>query len=373
MKKTGLLLTSLIIIFFAASCSLLRTSSKPYTRVTPLTDTTVLRDGSLVYALPRTMFTVKVELERTIELSGPYAAYADELLGLRNVILHENENWAVRSVAVSSHEEADPSEFYVIESNTLVQPNYLALRKEGLIFDLYPRTSSRITDESDGKEIDVSRFRSFDLGSDEYYRVQTDTVYKRVSVDEQFIRIPYTVEKRKKFSDAQLAERAARRLMDLRDGKFLILMGEANVFPQSSAAIDEINRMERELTELFTGKSIIDIRTFTYSIVPEKRMVGEEVEIFRFSEVTGPETADSESGMPVVMELMPEEKTRDIAVIAADPADALSSVPGRVYYRIPDIVNVTVRLGDETLYNSRKLVCQFGKVMQLPANYIIGK
>ncbi|HQH23451.1 MAG TPA: DUF4831 family protein [Bacteroidales bacterium] len=373
MKKTGLLLTYLMIILLAGSCSLFRNTSKSYTRVTPLSDTTVLREGSLIYALPRTMFTIKVELERTIELPGPYAGYADELLGLRNVILHENENWMIRSVSVSSHEEADPSEFYVIESNTQMQSNYLALRKEGLIFDLYPRTSARLIDESDGKEIDVSRFRSFDLGSDEYYRVQTDTVYKRVSVDEQFIRIPYIVEKRKKLSDAQLAEKAARRLMDLRDGKFMILMGEANVFPQSTAAIDEINRMERELTELFTGKTITDIRTFTYSLVPEKRMEGAEVGIFRFSELTGPEAVDSESGMPVVIEMVPERKTKDIAVISRGPADSSPSGPSRVYYRIPDIVNVKIRLGDETLYNSRKLVYQFGTVMQLPANYIIGR
>jgi hypothetical protein len=373
MKKSGLLLSFLMIIVFTGSCSLIRNSSKPYTSVTELADTTVLRDGSLVYALPRTMFTIKVEFERTIELPGPYAAYADELLGLQNVIMHENESWTIRSVSVSSHEEADPSEFYVIESNTLVQSNYLAFRKEGLIFDLYPRTSSRIIAESDGKEIDVSRFRSFDLGSDEYYRVQTDTVYKRVSVDEQFIRIPYIVEKRKKLSDAQLAERAARRLMDLRDGKFMILMGEANVFPQSNAAIDEINRMEKEFTELFTGKTITDIRTFTYNLLPEKGMEGKEVEIFRFSEVTGPEAVDSESGMPVVMELIPERKTKNIAVVARNPADAAPSVPGKVYYRIPDIVNVSVRLGDESLYNSRKLIYQFGTVMQLPANYIIGR
>ncbi|NLA49536.1 MAG: DUF4831 family protein, partial [Bacteroidales bacterium] len=93
MKKTGSFLTFLMIIFLAGSCSLIRKSSKPYIRVTALSDTTVLRDGSLVYALPRTMFTIKVEFERTIELPGPYAAYADELLGLQNVIMHENESW----------------------------------------------------------------------------------------------------------------------------------------------------------------------------------------------------------------------------------------------------------------------------------------
>jgi hypothetical protein len=39
-----------------------------------------------------------------------------------------------------------------------------------------------------------------------------------------------------KLTTEQLAERAAKRLMDLREGKFMVLIGEANVFPQDVAA-----------------------------------------------------------------------------------------------------------------------------------------
>ncbi len=373
MKRTSISLIFLFIMLFANSCHLIRKSPKVYTRVNPISDTTVIRDGCLIYALPRTVFNVKVEFERTIELPGPYANYAGELLGLTNVIMSENETWTIKSVSVSSHEEADPSEFYVIESNSIIQSNYLALKREGLILNINPQTFAGINGESEGKEIDIDQFRSFDLGSDEYYRVQTDTVYKRVSLDKQFIRIPYAVEQKKKLSDAQLAERAARRLMDLRDGKFLILTGEANVFPQNKAAIDEINNMEKELTELFTGKTIADIRTFTYHIIPEKEISANTIEVFKFSEMTGPEASDSESGIPVIMELVPEKKTKDLSVITRNTSTSSGPTEDKVYYRMPDVVNVMIKLGDEILYKSRKLVCQFGTVMQLPANYIIGK
>ncbi|HBE42351.1 MAG TPA: hypothetical protein DDW27_14325 [Bacteroidales bacterium] len=361
------------IMLITSSCFLTDRMAKPVTRVTPLSDTVVLRDGSLVYALPRSILTVRVEFERTIEIPGPYSRYAGELLGLDGVILHETESWLIRSVMVNSHEEADPSEFYVIESNTMVQSNVLTLKKEGLILDLNPQSFARVQSFAGGKEVDINQFRSWDLGSDEYYRVQTDTVYKRVSVDKQFIRIPYTVEQKRKLSEAQLAERAARRLMDLREGKFMILTGEANVFPQSEAAIVEINRMEKELTELFTGKTFTDIKTFTYSFSPDKDITGTPVEIFRFSEVTGPEEVDSEFGKPVIMELIPEKKTKDLTVVSRARPDPSSPVQDKLYYRIPDIVNVMVKYDDETLYKSRKLVYQFGEIMQLPANYIIGK
>ena len=153
-------------------------------------------------------------------------------------------------------EELDPSEFYVIESNTLFQTNVLALKKEGLILDLNPGIIYSAERQIGVKEQKINQFRSFDLGSDEYFQLQSDTAYRRVNVDSTFIRIPYIVEKKKRLTVDQLAEKAARRLMEMRDGKHLILTGEANVFPQSDAAINEMNRLEKEYTELFTGKTL---------------------------------------------------------------------------------------------------------------------
>ena len=92
------------------------------------------------------------------------------------------------------------------------------------------------------------------------FRIKGILLYKIVNVDTAFIRIPYLVEKKQKLTVDQLAEKAAIRLMELRDGKHLILTGETNVFPQNEAAINEINRLEKDYTELFTGKTLKDKR-----------------------------------------------------------------------------------------------------------------
>ncbi len=144
------------IMISTSSCFLTKGKVNPSTTVTHLTDTLALRDGSLVYALPRTVFTIRIEFERTIEIPGPYARYAGELLGLDDVILSEGENWSVKSVSLSSHEEADPSEFYVIESNTLMKSNVLALKKEGLILDLNPESQVNPNGIESGKEADLN-------------------------------------------------------------------------------------------------------------------------------------------------------------------------------------------------------------------------
>ena len=373
MKNTIRLTGLTLLVLFSLSCLTQKKLTGPDHFVAPLSDTTIIREGTLIYSLPMTVFTVTIVMERNIELPGPYAKYAGELLGLDDVIMDEGEHWSIENVSVDSHEEIDPSEFYVIESKSPLRTNALALKKEGVLLDINPGSNPERAGLIEGGEINLDQFRSYDLGSDEYYATVTDTAYRRVKADDQFIRIPYIVETKKKLSENQLAERAARRLMDLRDGKLLILTGEANVFPQSDAAINEINRMEKEYTELFTGKTITEMKRFTFQVIPEKDKSEETIPIFRFSEVKGPVNTSSETDANVTITLIPEQKTKDLTVITVAGNDPQSPRSDKLYYRMPDIVKMTIKIGDDTLYESRKLVYQFGEILQLPSYYIIGK
>ncbi len=356
----------------AFSCSTAR-MSEPQKVILPLSDAQAMRDGSIVYGLPRTVFTFTVEFERTILKPGPYARYASDLLGLDNVITGENEIWSIEGISVSSHDELDPSEFYIIQSNSLFQTNVLALTKEGLILDLNPGLMSSSGDIRLSNEQDINQFSNQDMGSDEYYMVQRDTAYKRLTIDSAFVRVPYVVEKKKRLTTDQLAERAAKRLMEIREGKHLILTGEANVFPQSDASINEMNRLEKEYMELFTGKTIRQKVINTYTIIPSRDNDKKQVALFQFSDLTGPVTGAGKGGTPVTLDIIPEQKTKDLAIIKKQTGEPAAQVYDKLYYRVPDMVNLRVSMGGDIYLNARKLVYQLGQVVQLPANYIIGK
>lgn len=371
MKPTTGISLLFAIIIITHSCSPDRKLAGSIS-VVPLSDTPP-NEGSIVYGLPRSVFTVVAELERTLELPGPYARYAADFLGLDNVIMSESETWSVKSISVNTNEELDPSEFYVVESSTLFQTDVLALKKEGLILDINPEIYYSGGNLTEINKSGSNQFRSFDLGSDEYFQLQRDTAYKRVNIDSSFIRIPYIVEKKRKLSIDQLAEKAAKRLMELRDGKHLILSGEANVFPQNEAPINEINRLEKEYTELFTGKTIRETRSFTCQIIPSKEMIGKPVVLFRLSELTGPLNVSNQGGKAVTIEFIPEQKTKDLTIVNKAKPKSEAPVYDKLYYRVPDVVNLKIAMGTEILFSSRRLVYQFGQVIQLPANYIIGK
>jgi hypothetical protein len=372
-KKAAEFLLFASIVFMIGSCTANKKVADSNIMILPLSDTVKIIDGSIIYALPRTVLNLNVEMVHTIQLPGPYSAYAAEMLGLSDAILSENESWSITGLTVTNHEEADPSEYYIIQSNTLFQTNVLSLKKEGLILDLNPAAFTGNGRISSVNESVDQQFKAFDMGSDEYYQMQSDTAYRRVAVDSTFIRIPYIVENKKRLSVAQMAEKAAKRLMEMREGKHLILTGEANVFPQSDAPIIEMNRLEKEYTELFTGKSITEKRRFSFQMIPEKEMSGKTVQIFQFSEALGPLKQGASGGIAVTAEFTPEQKTKDLTLISEHSSPQSTTVYDKLYYRIPDVVNMKISLGKDLLLNSRHLVYQFGEVVQLPANYIIGK
>jgi len=373
MQKSLKLIYLVVIVLAATSCALNRNFAGSKSVVTPLSDKTTVSDGSLVYGLPLTVVDVEIEAERVIEKPGPYSRFAGDLLGLTDVIKAENEFWTITGITVNTHEELDPEEFYVIEANSIFQTNILALKKSGLILDLNPGLYNTFKDKDQNDLNDLSNLGIYDLGSDEYFQDRRDTLYKIVSLDTAFVRIPYLVEKKQKLTIDQLAEKAAIRLMELRDGKHLILTGETNVFPQNEAAINEMNRLEKEYTELFTGKTLKEKRIFSYQVIPRKDLTDKHVTLCTFSELTGPAESSEKSGSPVIMEFNPEMKTRNLNIISGKSGASPAQKYDKLFYRVPDVVNVRIMIGNEVLNKSRKLIYQFGEIIRLPANYIIGK
>ncbi len=118
-----------------------------------------------------------------------------------------------------------------------------------------------------------------------------------------FIRVPYLVQKKNGMNLEEEAREAADRLLELREGRHMILTGETNVFPQDGAAINEINRLEREYMALFAGKTWSETRHFRFWLTPDPTMEGKKTTLFSFSETRGVLPAAGSAGIPVQVEM----------------------------------------------------------------------
>jgi hypothetical protein len=374
MKIRLIQIVVILISIITVSCFTKKVVMEPKTMILPLGDTVHLTDGSLVYGLPLTVLDIEVDVEKRIEKQGPYSKYANDLLGIKDIVNQDKETWSITGIRVNSFSELDPGELYVIQSNTLFQTNVLALRKSGLILDLNPEIYERSKELRKSKRPSDFQTGFLDMGADEYFVNQVDTAFRLLKLDTAFIKIPYLVEKKKQLTFDQLAEKAAKSLLEMRDGKHLILTGEANVFPQDKSALDEMNRLEKEYLALFAGKTWTESRSISYSLIPQKDMTGKPVTLFKFSTQTGLTDAAGKTGTPVNIQFIPVQKTKDLTVITRpDAKNEPAAKYDRLYYRMPEVVSVNIKMGEENLYNSRKLIYQFGQILQLPANYLIGK
>ncbi|MBS0010106.1 MAG: DUF4831 family protein [Bacteroidales bacterium] len=362
---------SAILLFMALhACTVVKeVPERINTRVLPLGDTVQLYEGSLVYALPQTVLDFTVIAEKTVQKAGPYHEHANALLGLRDVIANDQVLWSIKEVKIKSVQELDPSELYIMRSDGLIQTNAFNMMNAGLIMDVNPSVYRNREFDSRNYESDDKRIVYRDMGSDTYYDIEQDTAYRLVDVDTAFVRIPYVLERRRQLSLSEQAEHTARILLELREGRHLILTGEATVFPQDKAALDEINRLEDQYISLFAGKSHKSELKFDFSFVPDISMKNKPVIIFRFSRDNGVLDANDLSGRPVVIEMMTGDKAPAVSMMP----DTASSGYDKIYYRIPEVVDIRVTDGRRNLGGKRQLIYQFGKKVALPANYILGK
>lgn len=371
-KRIAFILPALAVL--AAGCSVIGGKSPGDITVMPLGDEVKVTDGSLVYALPLTVFEIDIIAEKRVDIPGPYARYADEMIGLDNVVVSEKESWRLADVSLNTVEELDPSQFYVIQGTTLMQTNMLALRKSGLVLDINPDRYHRTVSGNIHEDAALTGPLFPDRGAHEYASAKTDTAYRIVRADTAFIRVPYLVQKQEGMTVEEEAREAADRLLELREGRHMILTGETNIFPQDGAAINEINRLEREYTALFAGKSWTERRHYRIWITPEPEMANRMTTIFTFSELTGISTSAEGAGAAVQMEIIPSGKTGNLNMVERPVSGQKGKATGdRLFYRIPDVAEITFSMNGEELCKARKLIYQFGSKLALPANFIIGK
>jgi hypothetical protein len=372
---TRILFPAIIAItVLSAACSVQSRNSDSDIVVLPLGGEVKVTEGSIVYSLPLTVFEFAITATRTLAVPGPYADYAAEMIGLDNIIEQEHEYWTLTDVKLNTFEELDPENFYIIEGTSLMETNLLSLKESGLVLDINPAIYSRTGFSQTGQDGRETGNLFPDRGAYEYMATRTDTAYRVVKADTAFIRIPYLVQKKRGMTVKEEAREAADRLLELREGRHMILTGETNIFPQDGAAIDEINRLDREYTALFAGKTFTETRQYSIWLTPDLSMAGDKTTVFNFSAAQGVLPADSQGGIPVQIEMMPSGKTRDLKLVTRPVTSQKElTVRDRLYYRVPDVADLRVTAGEETLCASRKLVYQFGTTVTLPSNFIIGR
>lgn len=344
-------------------------------------------EGYLTYSLPRTVLVLEVEAVQENFYAGPYAAYAEKYLGI-TVPQEDNQSFYLKSVKMTPYVEPDHSKRYSVNvPNGNMDISFLKFSQMGLISfaDAHLGEETAWCFPVAGKSDFSDKGLSSNLVSESatlYRNNGKDSKYNETLVMQNVV-VEKSLEKK--------AAEAAKKLLDAREERYKIVVGDTDATYSGEAlqaAIDELARLEKEYLTLFTGYSEAQIQKARFDVVPQEGAMQKYI-AFRLSDTDGLVPADNLSGKPILLEVSPFEFAQTEVAKAEAKAEAAAKAQleetgkapktkapaekreARIYYRTPSICTVNVKNGVELLLQTRVPVYQLGQESSFPVNVIL--
>ena len=322
--------------------------------------------GAVVYSLPKTTVSIRVEARREAFTAGPYAAFAQKYLGVA-ARTQSGTTYTLQNITVTPYVEADTKARYTVTISDKSSTGFLQLCSQGLVV-MADNYTGRPAAWRFASQAGAERFEGIDplgnLGS------ETTTLYKAVRTDEGYERVPVTQDNVVEKSADRKAADAAAAIFSLREKRQQIATGDTDATFSGEAlqaAIDEITRLEERYLTLFYGISDVSTVEKTFDVTPEKDSKDQRYTAFRISDREGLLPGSANEGKAVVAEFQIEPLS------APESASDRGKENAAIRYRIPAITHLRLISDGTLLLDSRVPVYQLGEDASLPLNLLINR
>ncbi len=361
---------SLFILVFLAACS------KPVINVFKVDNARpVSKKSGFYYCLPRTYIKVEVVVDKTEQIKGPYAEYAEKYLALTNVISSNSTVYQISQYKLSTCSEPDPGQFYFVEmpAGSVCDQDGLkiALAESGLLISARAFADTVIAEKpvavfEEALNVYPDIFKSFtDLNLFE----KVDTIIEKVSLDSGTIEKMTFKRSMVKKTPEQKAKEAADFIIKVKENRFNLISGfqEVNYDKETFRYMnEELQSLENEYRKLFTGISFTKKINYVFYYLPVSGRSADSVPLFRFSMLRGVlDTADS-YGEKVFLSIRKSGNTQALEVYQ-QKKDSVKVKQHGYYYRLPDYAEVKLFDSKSLITSSKFLISQFGVLTSLPA------
>lgn len=292
----------------------------------------------LTYTLPDTRIEVTIKAACITHTPGEFNRYAERYLRISNAIAEVSTYWEMTDITVKTLGKANPEKMYTIRLNNSAINN-INLGKDGII-----------------KSINIKE-------KEECAHVAKQAVlHPQKQSNRADVARYMTEEMIQATSTAKLAELTAKEIYATRESKLDITRGLADIMPQDGLSmqlvLNELNKQEAALTELFTGRSDTIYSSVTYTIEPTVGCDTTKAVIFRFSHKLGFVDKEDLAGEPVYYSL------RDLRSVHIPTPEELENKrilkKEGVCYNIPGKVDFSIYTRSKKLYESEIAIAQLG-------------
>lgn len=236
------------------------------------------------YMLPKTVFKIDVTVTRTNEIKGYYADYAEKLLGLNNVITANKSSFKLADVRISTFEVPDTSSVYFAE----LSKNQ---RKNDFLSKIYQKddTSSQLVFSRNYSTVSTQLPDFFRNYSELTYVEEEDSYVVKQLVDSIMTEVPVNTTKKVTKTVEQKAKEAADFIIQIRKDRYDLTAGAQEVAYGREALelmISELNKWEKNYTDLFTGITVEEDLHYVVFVSPDAEN-NLDVPLFSLSSTNG--------------------------------------------------------------------------------------
>jgi len=323
----------------------------------------------LFYSLPQTVIKVDVIVNKVQKVKGPYADYADQMLGLLSVTSNNSIEYELKDIRLSTYNEPDPSEYYFIQMPEKIKDRKaveLFLSDMAVISGVGTINQPGNEKKEQSKDLSASRIDIPEFANPSVFE-RTDTVIKRISLDTTIIEQKFFRKTSATKSIEQKAREAAEFILKLDESMFNLINGYQEVNYEKGTMefmYNQMNSMKKDYLDLFKGITSVSSETFSFFFIADKNNLDET--LCRFSINKGIQQKTAAAGDLIQVQVTSLNKTNALKQ-ETERMNKSQHVSHGLYYRIPDVANVSVKVGGIVKIDTQFIINQIGVVTFLPA------
>lgn len=290
----------------------------------------------ITYSLPDTRIEITVNTACITSTPGEFYRYAERYLRINNAISNADSYWEMTDVSVKCTGKPNPEKMYTVKIANSTASN-LSLNDSGIIEAINTKAEAADAD-ADAALVTPNNKKRYDAS--------------------QYM----TSEMLQATSTAKLAELTAKEIYTIRESKLAITRGLAENMPQDGLSMQlvlaELDKQEKALTELFTGRIDTVYHSHTFTIVPTEKCDTTKAILLRFSRKMGVVDKDDLAGAPVYYNL---RNLKSVKIPTAEELEKKKVVKKEgICYNIPGRAELSVYTSGRKFYTGELAIAQLG-------------
>ena len=286
------------------------------------------------YTLPKTALKLDASAIKVVYTPGEFAKYAERYLHISGVASEPSTTWKMTTLNVRQEGVPDTSKIYTVKLKDKTVAPMVQLTSSGILVAVNNHV------DLPEQELPETRTTSHRMDARQYL---TEDILSATST-------------------SKMAELTAQEILDIRESKNAIKRGQVESMPQDGASLkivlDELNRQEEALTQLFTGYADTTFMAKSYTVLPTEDL--DEQVLFRFSRKLGFVEADDLAGDPYYLSVKDKH-----TVVLPDAKEAAKRKIEGLVYNMPSMANVTISTMQGKVYEQELPFAQFGTIDML--------